>query len=1083
MLDVAHDGPSEVSHGDDNAYQLGSIGKHNIVIASLPLGSYGTTSAAVVATQMKSTFVSLKIYLMVGIGGGIPSASHDIRLGDIVVSKPENTFGGVVQDDLGKTVKGGHFERSGSLNKPPQVLLTTIASLKANHALGQGRNNIPDYVSEAHRRYPSLIQDYSYQGQENDILFKADYEHEEGPTCKNCVTSKQVQRKPRHDTSPVIHHGIIASGNQVIKHAPTRDNIGKDSGAICFEMEAAGLMDHYPSLVVRGICDYSDSHKNKHWQPYAALTAAAYAKELLHQIAPLAPIGITAQHAPPIVEQHIFDIPRILHPQFSGRQKYLTQIYESFRRRPDDQEGSIVSIFGMPGAGKSQLCLKYVVDNKNNYSYGFYSIAKTEDHWLSSCDSISQALGLPGIGSNSQVQRMEGLKRWFATKSNWILIIDDVSSAVVPLLRNSLPHDLGGHILISTRDKYIAQEFSSSDSCIHLREMDPSEGKDLILKVSGQSGDTAEVAEKISRQLGGLPLALEQSAKCAAQRFWSLDALFENLQESKLAVIENAVENPQHADVSTTLDIALAELQPAHACILNLVLMMRPQALPLTILMEGATNLTFIYPGQHVEDANKQSSQKGGWRRNYFRGLFRSSKLRQRQTSPADVEKETSGCVDSVLGWDQATRRETFEQMKDILLSKIKLDAMILTLEKSSIIRRSENGNIWVHDLFHELLLSKLEGTDKKAFASYATLIMCSAFPSPNSATLRICSSYLPHALEVISLADTYHLHISQTIRQMVAIVTYFLEIGRYRESIKRCERLLRTAKNTLDEDSQVLVDVAAVIGNAMFAAGKLYKSLEFHKWALKFLVGAFKESAKDIPNLTDFSVTITASLQKEWKDEAWQLCKSAVKTIENTETIAKRDPHKMILLIELVTNTLFELGWESDQAVEILQRVVSIRTNLWGGEDLWTLSAMSSLARSLAACGRYEEALRLDEGVFAINVKAIGRDQALINPSSFNCAAHLYKLKRFSECRQLCEELLIAQERVLWKHSRGISNTLGLLGQTLEREGKNEEALKCYARVLSFEGAEMVMGREYYLQASQSMTRLEERLREREFK
>lgn len=60
-----------------------------------------------------------------------------------------------------------------------------------------------------------------------------------------------------------------------------RDQLGKEYGALCFETEAAGLMDEIPCLIIRGICDYSDSHKNKGWQRYAAASAAAYAKELL----------------------------------------------------------------------------------------------------------------------------------------------------------------------------------------------------------------------------------------------------------------------------------------------------------------------------------------------------------------------------------------------------------------------------------------------------------------------------------------------------------------------------------------------------------------------------------------------------------------------------------------------------------------------------------------------------------------------------------------------------------------------------------------------------------------------------------
>ena len=65
----------------------------------------------------------------------------------------------------------------------------------------------------------------------------------------------------------------MASGNQVMKHGGTRDRFARDLGILCFEMEAAGLMDYFPCLVIRGICDYyADSHKNKQWQEYAAET-------------------------------------------------------------------------------------------------------------------------------------------------------------------------------------------------------------------------------------------------------------------------------------------------------------------------------------------------------------------------------------------------------------------------------------------------------------------------------------------------------------------------------------------------------------------------------------------------------------------------------------------------------------------------------------------------------------------------------------------------------------------------------------------------------------------------------------------
>jgi nucleoside phosphorylase len=113
------------------------------------------------------------------------------------------------------------------------------------------------------------------------VLFEAIYDHEGDETCDSCDTKSVVQRPVRKGSAPRIHYGNIASGNEVMKHGTTRDKIAKEEGVICFEMEAARLMDNFRCLVIRGICDYADSHKNKIWQPYAAATAAAFARVLL----------------------------------------------------------------------------------------------------------------------------------------------------------------------------------------------------------------------------------------------------------------------------------------------------------------------------------------------------------------------------------------------------------------------------------------------------------------------------------------------------------------------------------------------------------------------------------------------------------------------------------------------------------------------------------------------------------------------------------------------------------------------------------------------------------------------------------
>ena len=95
FLDEKHEGPESVSSYDNNDYTLGKVGKYNVVIAVLPHGEYGITSAVGVTKDMLNSFSNVRIGLMVGIGGGAPNPTYDIRLGDIVVSAAGNGKGGV----------------------------------------------------------------------------------------------------------------------------------------------------------------------------------------------------------------------------------------------------------------------------------------------------------------------------------------------------------------------------------------------------------------------------------------------------------------------------------------------------------------------------------------------------------------------------------------------------------------------------------------------------------------------------------------------------------------------------------------------------------------------------------------------------------------------------------------------------------------------------------------------------------------------------------------------------------------------------------------------------------------------------
>ncbi|KAH7303730.1 hypothetical protein B0I35DRAFT_156178 [Stachybotrys elegans] len=290
FLDEQHDGPEHLAPHDNNVYTLGKIRRHNVVMATLPKGEYGITSAATVARDLLHSFPNVRIGLMVGIGGGAPTAEHDVRLGDIVVSGRDGDQGGVFQYDFGKTIQDQTFRHTQHLNQPPQLLLSAVGALEVQYEADG--HQLDAQVTQILENKTRLRKKYSRPPMMSDKLYRSDIVHL--GSLQDCSEScgdgpdHLVDRPERgeEDDNPAIHYGLIASANQLMKDAHIRDKLAAEKGVLCFEMEAAGLMNHFPCLVIRGICDYADSHKNKEWQGYAAMVAAAYAKELLQQIPP-----------------------------------------------------------------------------------------------------------------------------------------------------------------------------------------------------------------------------------------------------------------------------------------------------------------------------------------------------------------------------------------------------------------------------------------------------------------------------------------------------------------------------------------------------------------------------------------------------------------------------------------------------------------------------------------------------------------------------------------------------------------------------------------------------------------------------
>ncbi|KAK2022493.1 hypothetical protein LX32DRAFT_677191 [Colletotrichum zoysiae] len=435
MLDEEHEALPQ-SAADHNVYSLGSINGHNVVIAGLH--QPGNCPAAMVVAQMRMTFPHLRFGLLVGIGGGVPvqTDSGMIRLGHVVVSKPAGEHSGAVQYDHGKA-SDGQFQRTGALAPPPAVLLNAAQALAVRRA-----RMADDPVQLNVRRINTSLRHlrrFRFPGVGNDHLYPPGYSHLlSGTACdRSCDLSQRIHRaEDDDDTFVVVHRGTIASGELVVKTAALRDTLAQQHGLLCFEMEAAGALSDFPCMVIRGISDYCDSHKNDQWHGYAAAVAAAYARQLFFHM----PIDEVQREPMGVIKPSIttytlaFKLPGVTAVNhFVARGNELKHMYEVLKWTGERRTAVLQ---GLGGMGKTQLSIEYARRHRSDYAATLWLNARDETSLKQSFQQAARRIAQEyptvayvqnAIANRDLDETTEAVKRWLDETGNdrWLIIYDN----------------------------------------------------------------------------------------------------------------------------------------------------------------------------------------------------------------------------------------------------------------------------------------------------------------------------------------------------------------------------------------------------------------------------------------------------------------------------------------------------------------------------------------------------------------------------------------------------------------------------------------------------------------------------------
>ncbi|EXJ71273.1 uncharacterized protein A1O5_05079 [Cladophialophora psammophila CBS 110553] len=1002
---------------DRIAYTICFVGEHPVVVVHMP--GAGKVNAAGVAAYLSSSFRNIQLALLVGICGGVPGGSdgsEDVRLGDVVMSQS------IVQYDSGKQYPEA-FERKPSTTSASLDLRTALNQLETEYHRELLQKRLYDLLSDLQTRRSKV----AYPGTEFDRLFEPAYLHKHwNNTCNTCNSGAGRVCSAAHGLScprlgcedehlvprpapilssdgkrvPSIHVGTMGSGDRVMKSGTHRDAIAEKEGIIAFEMEGAGLIDHFPCLVIKGVADYADSHKNDVWHHYASATAACCARAFLERFwtaqateyhghgydpwsflgSPDPMMGSHRSEAPSSEglahQSTIWCVPLRRKISFAGRTNELAAL-EAMYTNPDC---SSISLLGLGGVGKSNLALEFA-----------YSLReKSPDvsiFWVQASDAMNFDNGYAEIGRQLEISSMAELqsdlkqlvRQRLSQESfgRWLLIIDNVDDFGLffgdegitrsKSLNSFVPRSSYGCTLITTRDRKVALNFSRNHT-IEIPCLDK-EGALTLLETL----------------LEPLPSGLDRTLACS---------LVERLNCLPLAIVQaTAYINLNRIDVSDYVS-----------------------------LLDDKEETVFELLDEDFQDEVRAPGAKNSiistWRIT-FENIARRSPLAQECLTMI-------ACIDSKniperLLPEGASRKHT-------------IDAIGLLTGYSFLTRRhsdSGSGTTYdMHNLVHLACRSWLqEKSALKTWAPRALNRMLETFPKPDHTNRSAWSLYLPHASRLL---HSVHIADMENCFELTFLVgqCLFLE-GKYRDAAINFKIVVEHREKTLEPFHHNLLQAYTELSIALERCSQLEKSLDYGQKALRGYTETLPPSHPTV--LTAFSnIASVKRRQHRWKEalEFDQAVMEARRTV-----LGANHPDTLSSMANLAAS--YKSMGSPEKAEELLQCVVEGQRSALGEDDPVFLSSLARLASTSRYLGRLALAEELALDVLNKRKRVLGAHHPDTIRSMANLGSTWRQQKRWEDAERIEKEVLALRIGILGEEDPHTLTAMGNLAATYRSSGK----------------------------------------------
>ncbi|KAL2783319.1 hypothetical protein BJX66DRAFT_132060 [Aspergillus keveii] len=1073
--------------GDANAYINGRIDKHDVVLCYMP--GMGKGSAAGVASSLLVSYPGVKLALVVGICGGAPPPPEyqEIFLGDVIISDS------VIEYDSGRQYPGGFQRKTGvkdTLGRPGREIRALLNGLRAENARRELQNQARQYLHSLQQTGTKWV----YPGVD-DILFNACYLHKHysnastgcscfgsdspdqiceealGKDCNelDCGQSQQVRHREISDTvQTTIHIGSVASADTVMKSGLRRDEIVIREKVIGFEMEGAGVWDNIPCIIIKGVCDYADSHKNKLWQAYAAATGASAAKAFLEYWMP-------AKREDTSKNRHLM-IPFARNPHFVGRQEEIQKL-EDLITMPDGPRK--LAITGLGGVGKTQIALELAYrmrDREPEYSIFWIpctSYGAVEQAFM----TIAQLVELRDVETAEVKERLQAY--FSQTNKKWILIFDNVDemdmwtkgSPTAPPLKNIIPQSENGYVFFTSRNWQLALKLAGSN-VVSIPHVDEKTGKEIFQKLLMQKDllQDDHVTNTLLERLAFLPLAISQAVAYINQNSISLARYMSLLGEQEASTIEllgrEFEDNGRYAEiqnpVATTWLVSFLQIQQADKLAsdyLSFMACINPRDIPESILPATASTKRRVEALGLLKAYSFISAQVDDSIFSLHRLVHLATRnwLRERQSLENWVEK-AAGQLDKIFpNSDHDNRLKWREYLPHALYLANSAEFLALQDNYHDFLARTgsclqSDGRYGEAEIISRNVLAMREracGPD-----DVDTLISVSNLGLVFAQQGKYKEAEAMHQRALQGFEKVLGPEHPNTLSGVSNLGSVLEEQGKYEEAEAMHRRDLAGSEKVLGPEHPDTLTSVSQLGLVLAQQGKYAEAKAMHQQALQRRQKVLGPEHPDtLTSVSNLGSVLALSCKYEEAEAMHQ------RALQGSEKMLGPEHPDTLISVSNLGSVLADQG-KYVEAEAMHQQALQGRQKVLGPEHPDTLTSVSQLGLVLAQQGKYAEAEAMHQRALQGSEKMLGPEHPDTLISVSNLGSVLADQGKYAEAKAMHQQALQGRQKVLGPEHPDTLTSVSQLGLVLAQQGKYAEAEAMHQQAL--QGRQKVLGPEH---------------------